>query len=613
MTISTLNLARKWRSQRFNTLVGQELVVKILKNSLYSNHFFPVYLFSGQRGCGKTSTARIFAAALNCAQLSTFQQAPKNNELPCGSCDSCNAFFEVRHPDFIEIDAASHTGVDNMRTIIDAAYYLPVLGRKKIYLIDEAHMLSKAAFNALLKLFEEPPLHAHFILATTDPEKIIETVRSRCFTLFFDAIDTQTLAEHLEYLCKQEQIPYASDALRYIARCAEGSARDAINLLETVRFSYQTVDKQAVLQVLGHIDDDQLASLLFLVARGDIQQFLAAWGMLGERIAASQTWQGLLRLIRGMIWHHYGVAPRDIEPLIVDKLKVIPLLVYTACLDELYRMEQLFIRTSDQRGLLEFVLLRLCARGKKNSDGSPQNQSMVAIPAQEVYEELSDDEGEGEDSEEEDLEDDESDEQEVTIVAQPEHKDGVRVGARTSSTEQAALAAQKVSLCRQQFALLPDPIVASMISQVIAIDIDEAHKKGMLHFATHHTFFADTLAQATALWHPVVKAIYGDLHAISYQFDVPINTPVLEKQRIATPVKKIVPEQSQKTATSATSPTPAAPLMRTQFSAAASSYKKVQQPLEKKIDVSDKQRWPLTNRVLNHFPGTVTIVDETHL
>ncbi|HZW61234.1 MAG TPA: AAA family ATPase, partial [Candidatus Babeliales bacterium] len=154
---NTLNLARKWRSRNFDQIVGQELSVKMLKNSLYLGQFFPVYLFSGQRGCGKTSTARVFAAAVNCKQLPSFQQNPKNFSIPCLTCESCTAMMQGQHPDFFEIDAASHTGVDTIRQIIDASQLLPLMGAKKIYLIDEAHMLSKASFNALLKILEEPP------------------------------------------------------------------------------------------------------------------------------------------------------------------------------------------------------------------------------------------------------------------------------------------------------------------------------------------------------------------------------------------------------------------------------------------------------------------------
>ena len=173
-------------------LVGQPLVVRLVKNSLYRNLIFPVYLLIRYSWLWKTSVARIFAAALNCDALEQFQKNPQNQQLPCLACASCQAMQAMNHPDFIEIDAASHTGVDNVRAIIDAASFVPVLGKKKIYLIDEAHMLSKAAFNAFLKILEEPPISVVFMLATTDPHKILETVTSRCFQLFFEPIEMQS-------------------------------------------------------------------------------------------------------------------------------------------------------------------------------------------------------------------------------------------------------------------------------------------------------------------------------------------------------------------------------------------------------------------------------------
>ena len=201
-----LNLTRKWRSKTFDQIIGQAMPIRMLKNSLYLDQLFPVYLFSGQYGCGKTSTARIFATAINCANVEQFRTAPRNHAVPCGICNSCLAMTQGNHPDFYEIDAASHTGVDTIRQIIEAATLLPLLGHKKIYLIDEAHMLSKAAFNALLKILEEPPSSVLFILATTDEQKILETVQSRCFKLFFSPVKQSTIVDHLASICDQEKI-----------------------------------------------------------------------------------------------------------------------------------------------------------------------------------------------------------------------------------------------------------------------------------------------------------------------------------------------------------------------------------------------------------------------
>ena len=259
---TNLNLARKWRSRNFDQIVGQELSVRMLKNSLYLDHYFPVYLFSGQRGCGKTTTARVFAAAVNCERLADFQRQPKVSAVPCLTCSSCETMLAGKHPDFIEMDAASHTGVDNVRKIVDSSQFLPLIGRKKIYLIDEAHMLSKAAFNAFLKILEEPPSSVIFILATTDPQKIIDTVKSRCFQLFFRPIAHDPLLAHLKKVCDAEQIAYEDCALQLVIKEAEGSVRDALNMIEQVRFAQGRVTKKSVQQVLGHVDDERMIQLI---------------------------------------------------------------------------------------------------------------------------------------------------------------------------------------------------------------------------------------------------------------------------------------------------------------------------------------------------------------
>ena len=308
METGNLNLARKWRSKNFDQIVGQELSVKILKNSLYLDRFFPVYLFSGQRGCGKTTTARVFAAAVNCEYLEAFRKNPRSQQLPCNSCASCVAMLKGKHPDFIEMDAASHTGVDNVRNIVDAASLLPVMGRKKIYLIDEAHMLSKSAFNAFLKILEEPPSSVLFILATTDTDKIIDTVKSRCFQLFFKPVQDQPLVNHLKVICADEAIKVEADALSLIIKETEGSVRDAINVLERVRFSSSVVTKESVRAVLGHLDDEQLIQLFEAVLHKTPADLISYFKQLDlESIAPSFVWYRLIDLIRTAIWLKNGV------------------------------------------------------------------------------------------------------------------------------------------------------------------------------------------------------------------------------------------------------------------------------------------------------------------
>lgn len=600
MQVSMLNLARKWRAHNFDTLVGQDLVVKILKNSLYIGHYFPVYLFSGQRGCGKTSTARIFGAALNCERLPDFQLKPKDTVIPCGSCESCIAMAQFRHPDFIEIDAASHTGVDNMRTIIDAAYYLPVLGRKKIYLIDEAHMLSKAAFNAMLKIFEEPPMHAHFILATTDPEKIIETVRSRCFSLFFGSIDITILAEHLKYICIQENIEYADEALHYIARVTDGSARDAINILETARFSHSAITLDAVLQVLGHVDDQQLAQLLLSVAQGNIKEFLSVWSSSAmQRASAHHVWSGLVRLVRGITWYRYGVNAVDVPASFIEQfLSMVSLKQCAIIMEALYQIEPLFIRSSNQRALLEFTLLQLCSRFRKKTDDSSYGQSGLVSVAQPKEEDTVVDEEESE----EDTDDDEDsvDDEAAEIVMET-----------VSSSSDAQL-----NLCRQACAQLGDPLIASVLSQIVTITHDSANNRLLLHVPSQFSFFADMIHGAQALWMPLVNTVYAHNGIAVVIFDAVVEqAPISEKRVTAVAsAKPVVRQQIPSQAHIPEKKQSFTPRYEQKPEQRGASYaRRAKAVVEKTIDVSDIQRWPLTNRVLSYFPGTVTVVDEARL
>ena len=380
MDTQNLNLARKWRSKNFDQIVGQDLPVKMLKNSLYLNHYFPVYLFAGQKGCGKTSTARVFAAAVNCEQLPYFQKDPKKALLPCLSCASCVALMAGRHPDFIEIDAASNTGVDNVRQIIDSSALLPLMGRKKIYLIDEAHMLSKAAFNAFLKLMEEPPASVIFILATTDTQKIIETVRSRCFQLFFRPVQDAALLNHLTNVCSTENIASDTDALSLIIKETGGSIRDALNLLEQVRFSDSRVSKEAVYHVLGHLDDTRLLTLFEIIlykSPAEFLQFSQEQGL--EKFSAEFLWQRITELLRACIWIKNGITPRSFSEY-TSQLQFLTrgksLKHITMLLELFYSNESLFRKTTAQYAFLEVILLRICQKNESNS-----NSNMPAMAA----------------------------------------------------------------------------------------------------------------------------------------------------------------------------------------------------------------------------------------
>ncbi len=263
--MSYLGLARKYRPQKFSDLIGQEIVVKVLENSIKNNKIAHAYVFSGPKGVGKTSTARILAKALNCKDLLN---------RPCDNCSSCIAIKEARAMNVIEIDAASHTSVENIRDLRENVKYASAEGGYKVYIIDEAHMLSQAAFNAFLKTLEEPPMHVVFVLATTEPRKIPITVMSRCQHLQFRRIPINFIRERLRFICEQEGIVAEEEALYLIASNAEGSMRDALTLLDQISSFSDKITIDSVNLLLGHTDIEILAKLTEFVIKGEKEKII---------------------------------------------------------------------------------------------------------------------------------------------------------------------------------------------------------------------------------------------------------------------------------------------------------------------------------------------------
>ena len=248
-------LARKWRPKTFADLVGQEHVVKALRNALDEGRLHHAYLLTGTRGVGKTTIARILAKSLNCENAVHGE--------PCGQCESCTQIDSGRYVDLLEIDAASNTGIDNIREVLENAQYAPTVGKYKVYIIDEVHMLSKSAFNAMLKTLEEPPEHVKFILATTDPHKVPITVLSRCLQFVLRNMTTQQVAEHLAHVLDRESVPYQPQALQLLGRAAAGSMRDALSLLDqAIAMGSGKVAEQDVRQMIGAVDKQYLFELL---------------------------------------------------------------------------------------------------------------------------------------------------------------------------------------------------------------------------------------------------------------------------------------------------------------------------------------------------------------
>lgn len=265
--MSYLVLARKWRPQTLEDLVGQEPIARILKNAIAQNKVAHAYVFSGPRGVGKTTTARILAKALNCVSGPTTE--------PCGKCQSCTAIADGSSMDVSEIDGASNTSVENIRDLRERVRYAPSGGKHKVYIIDETHMLSTSAFNALLKTLEEPPSHVIFVLATTEPKKIPPTVLSRCQHLPFRRISGQKIKERLKYISEEEGIKITDSALEMITRASDGSMRDSLTILDQAASFSEDITVSEIKDLLGITDVETLSELTSAVLEGDRQNIIS--------------------------------------------------------------------------------------------------------------------------------------------------------------------------------------------------------------------------------------------------------------------------------------------------------------------------------------------------
>ncbi|MFM0553772.1 DNA polymerase III subunit gamma/tau [Paraburkholderia sediminicola] len=293
-------LARKWRPKDFASLVGQEHVVRALTHALDGGRLHHAYLFTGTRGVGKTTLSRIFAKALNCETGVT--------STPCGVCRACREIDEGRFVDYVEMDAASNRGVDEMAALLERAVYAPVDARFKVYMIDEVHMLTNHAFNAMLKTLEEPPSHVKFILATTDPQKIPVTVLSRCLQFNLKQMPAGHIVSHLEHILGEEKVPYDAQALRLLARAADGSMRDALSLTDqAIAYSANQVNEEAVRGMLGALDQSYLIRLLDALADGDGAAVLSVADEMALRsLSFSTALQDLASLLHRIAWAQFA-------------------------------------------------------------------------------------------------------------------------------------------------------------------------------------------------------------------------------------------------------------------------------------------------------------------
>lgn len=561
-----LNLARRLRPQTFDAVIGQDLSISMLKNSLYQKIYFPAYLLTGQRGCGKTTSARIFAAAINCMHLPQFQQNP-HETIPCLTCTSCKAMQAGNHPDFIEIDAASNTGVDNVRAIIEAASFVPLLGQKKLYLIDEAHMLSKAAFNAFLKLLEEPPTTALFMLATTELHKIPDTVLSRCIKLSFKALAPETLTEYLIKVCSEEGISIEVDAISCIVNEAEGSARDALTILEQIRYSAPSLTKEKVLSLLGKVNMPTFFTLVGHMIRRQPAELLEHLHHIHfEQQNPQYFWQSLLLILRGLLWTTYN--PQACPPLLQQYYDLLIALARECSTQRIHALLQLFwsqepllLQTHKKHMLIELIMLQACEQ--------------QAIPDPEALK---------------------------TLLNQ---YDGVQAEPQQTLPKDTPLAATKPSVqpvpqpqptpltSIQEKSLQPDTwheyleklskantdhILIAIFKQAYLKEIRQ--KTLLIALKTNNAFLVDKLQATRGIWLPILKEFFPDCTDVEFTSQPQEITPTIAKPTAPTeqpPPPKAPPAKQ-----------PAAP---------------------NALSVEGNPDWPLANLLLKHFPGTLKKVE----
>ena len=370
-------LHHKYRPQRFDQLVGQEAIAATLGHALTSNRIAPAYLFSGPRGTGKTSSARILARSLNC--LNSDGPTPE----PCGHCELCTTIAAGTALDVIEIDAASNTGVDNIRELIERSRFAPVQARWKVYVVDECHMLSTAAFNALLKTLEEPPPQVVFVLATTDPQRVLPTILSRCQRFDFRRIPLDALETHLSWIAQQEAIDIRPDALHVVAQRAQGGLRDAESLLDQLSLLPPPIEATAVWDLLGAVPEQELLELVkAMTAAAPVELLEATRNLLDRGRDPGAVLQGLAGILRDLVLtaaapdrpELTGVSPqfRDQLPDLARALGRPRLLQWQ---NQLRGAEQQLRQSVQPRLWLEVLLLGLLAEPASSKD------PVVAAPA----------------------------------------------------------------------------------------------------------------------------------------------------------------------------------------------------------------------------------------
>lgn len=581
---TSLNLSRKLRPKIFEDVIGQSLTVSMLKNSLYLNRFFPVYLFFGQHGCGKTTTARIFAAAVNCEKVEEFRKKPKE-QIPCLKCDSCLSTAKGNHPDFIEIDAASHTGVDNVRQILEACTYIPVMGRKKIYLIDEAHMLSKAAFNAFLKVLEEPPEKVVFILATTELTKVPATVRSRCFQGSFSSPKPKDLKEFLKKITKSEKIEINNKVLDLIVRRTNGSIRDALNILEQLSTPDKNFGEGDVENFLGETSPDAIKSIFEAIATKNTSEVLN----ISQRInlgghAVHGIWQSLVECLISLVRVKSGANTDENSILSTEDLKKIaeqiPMNRLNALVNLMWSQEEIFIKTQNKDLFIAHLLVQMCEQqditsienlinktknleltSKKKSVQAPLN----ATKDERIFE-------------------NKDTQQPVKKKTPPETLISNQKSEQIKKEHVPTTNDERWTTFLDYLGKLKEKYVYKIFEGARKIRVEKEKKIIFIGFEKLNSFLLGQIKDSSNVWQKKLLEIFDECGEVKFE-----ETSSQQKNRSNhREVTKTVRAETQKSQN--------LPIKKSDSM--------------KEIDISDEKEWPQANLLLKHFPGTIKIVED---
>lgn len=349
-------LYRKYRPTNFDEVVGQTHIIQTLKNAIVQNRIAHAYLFCGPRGTGKTSIAKIFAKTLNCTN---------NQDAPCGVCENCKMAANGSHPDIIEIDAASNNGVDEVRNLIDKVKYAPMQGKYKIYIIDEVHMMTSGAFNALLKTIEEPPAHVIFIFATTEPNKVLPTIISRCQRFDFNKVSMHDIKYRLSVVCKNEGIEIDENGLTLIAQLADGGMRDALSILDQcVAYCSSHIDVNDIRKIYGVVTSEDIGKLFYSVYKKDVDSFVkdiqkySDMGMDIKRLTAD-----FIHMLKDSLILDYSENSTLVSDMNKDMIrkyfKLAPINFRIKCMEELMDTYNKYTYASNALDYLEASLLKI--------------------------------------------------------------------------------------------------------------------------------------------------------------------------------------------------------------------------------------------------------------